>query len=69
MSHFSITLTKDGDRFGVLCRSWREVRYVIRQWRRVGYKLTGAEKVKVRLSWVGDRTFARHALRDLEETK
>ena len=68
MNH-SITLTKGGDRFGVLCRSWREVRHVLRQWRPTGYKLARAEKVKRRRNWLGDRTFARHALRALEDTK
>ena len=69
MSHFSITLTKDDDRLFVGCRSWREVRHVIRQWAPVGYTATRIYRNKWRENWLGDRTFARHALRDLEETK
>ena len=69
MSHFTLTLTKDDDRLSARCRHWREVRHVIRQWASAGFVLSRVHRHKWRESWLGDRTFARHALRDLEETK
>ena len=69
MSHFTLTLTKDDDRLSARCRSWREVRHVIRQWAPVGYAPSCVHRHKGRENWLGDRSFARHALRDLEETK
>lgn len=63
---YTVKMTTRDERILTGCQNWREVRRVIRMWRREGFSLEEVTRDARRCDWKFNRTINRHGLRALK---
>lgn len=66
MGNYTVKMTTRGERILAGCQNWREVRRVIRMWKREGFQLEEVTRERRRWNWKLNRTLNRHGLRALK---